>query len=120
MSSVYSVFSYGRHPAKKGDSSRCHITRCCLVPEERLGFSLICLCDCGQEIGLCESLILYHKDMYIVMKQFHVRFLYCLRSLDTFINTYTPTPIGGAPIAGGMAGSESPFPAELPSADLHS
>ena len=27
--------------------------------------SPICLCGCGQEVGYCESRILYHMDLYI-------------------------------------------------------
>ena len=64
------------------------------MPEKRLGLSPICLCGCGQEVGHCESSILYHKDLYIFVKVSQVTIFYS--SLDTFINTNT-TPKGGAP-----------------------
>ena len=64
------------------------------MPEERLGLSPICLCGCGQEVGHCESLILYRKDLYIFVKVSQVSIFYS--SLDTFININT-TPKGGAP-----------------------
>ena len=54
----------------------------------------ICLCGCGQEVGHCESFILYHKDLYIFVKVSQVTIFDS--SLDTFINTNT-TPKGGAP-----------------------
>ena len=59
-----------------------------------MGLSPISLCGCGQEVGHCESLILYHKDLYIFVKVSQVTIFYS--SLDTFINTNT-TPKGGAP-----------------------
>ena len=62
------------------------------MPGERLELSPICLCGCGKEFGHCESLFLYHKDLYIFVKVSQVTIFY--RSLDTFINT---TPKGGAP-----------------------
>ena len=52
-----------------------------------MGLSPICLCGCGQEVGHCESLILYHKDLYIFVKHSKVTIFYS--SLDTFINTNT-------------------------------
>ena len=90
VSSVYSVCSNCKHPAKKGEDlkrcSRCHITRYCSVQcQERLRLSPICLCCCGQEVGHCKSLILYHKDLYIFVKRSQVTIFYS--SLDTFINT---------------------------------
>ena len=84
-----------KHPAQKGEDLKrclhCHITHYCSVQCQRKD---ICLCGCGQEVGHCESLILYHKDLYIFVKVSQVTIFYS--SLDTFINTYT-TPKGGAP-----------------------
>ena len=45
-------------------------------------------------MGHCESLILYHKDLYIFVKVSQVTIFFS--SFDTFNNTNT-TPKGGAP-----------------------
>ena len=41
-----------------------------------MGLSPIYLRGCGQEVGLCESLILYHKDLYIFFKVSYVTIFY--------------------------------------------
>ena len=69
--------------------------RNCYGPKCPVTLSPIRLCGCGQEVGHCESLILYHKDLYIFVEISQVTFSYS--SLDTFINTNN-TPKGGAPV----------------------
>ena len=62
VSSVYSACSNCKHPAKKGENlkrcPRCHITHYCSIQSQRKDWD-----GCGQEVGHCESLILYHKDL---------------------------------------------------------
>ena len=96
--------------------SRCHkgLTReayCAQrsVSEERLGLSPICFCGCGQEVGQCESLILYHMDLFIcvnlvfsvsrvtIFSKDILASSYFYSSLDTCINTNTHRPKCGAP-----------------------
>ena len=71
-----------------------------------MGLSQICLCGCGHKVGHCESLILYHMDLYKVFSVSQVIVFsndiltssyFSYSSLDTCIITNTPRPKCGAP-----------------------
>ena len=68
-SSVYSVCSNCKHPTEKGEDlilcSSCHITRTAAYGAIRKIGNFTDLL--GQEVGHCESLVLFHKNLYIVV-----------------------------------------------------
>ena len=84
----FALNSHGNYIVDHGKSWKNHGIVFFLISLGTLG--------CDQEVEHCESLILYHKDLYIFVKVSQVTIFYS--SLDTFIHTNTPTPKEGAPM----------------------